>query len=172
MDPVRRGTARGSGRSAKAGAGRAGDAVEFNPEDANRRGARPPAATSTPNRARKDLRVQCGFTVTSNRQGRDWKEKKRNGFRDVNHISPSCQKTRGVISHSRAIDGAANHNCNDSQHDRRRSASILGLVPRDLALGDPEFGRRLTRRSSGCTANRLQLLPPCIRRGQILFDGC
>lgn len=65
---------------------------------ASNRGIRPAAATSPTNLARKDLREQCGFTGGSGRRDRGQKDKKRNGFREVNQIFPGGRRFRESLA--------------------------------------------------------------------------
>jgi len=109
---VRRGTARGSGRRANNLAELLGAVGGRDLESTSPRVARPTAATKPANLAKKLLREQCGFTGTSIRRDQGRKEKKRNGFRDVNHILPGCQKARGIISRQCASIAMTNHKRN------------------------------------------------------------
>ncbi len=95
---MRRGTARGSGRTANFPGASADFAGVRGAAPAAPRGMRPPMATRPASLPRKVLREQCGFTGSSVRRDKCRKEKKRNGFGDVNHFSRGCQTVREIIS--------------------------------------------------------------------------
>ena len=82
---------RGSGRGTTSRDEPVGADGRKDVDRAIKRGVRPPA-TSPTNLARKDLREQCEFTGGSGRCDRGQKDKKRNGFREVNQNLPSCRQ--------------------------------------------------------------------------------
>ena len=100
---MRRCTARGSGRRFKSPGEAPDSAGRLRRERANPREASPAAAKRPANLTRKDLREQCGITDASGLREQGWKEKKRKGFRDVNHNLPGRQTGRRIVSRQRAM---------------------------------------------------------------------